>query len=93
MKSYFCFSCKERYPIGEIAKEGRTKKGKRWYVCSACSAAYREKINVKLDRDRWHGGVLCPRCESENRHDDGKYPLRTVWCDDCGFNFTLQLAA
>src|SRR5262245_14826100 len=86
-----CFVCKKRLVLTEqIKKEGRGPHGP-WFLCWDCSAAYREKMQVKVSKEHWKGGVLCPKCESSNRRDDGMWPFRTVWCDDCGFSFNLWL--
>lgn len=92
-KLFTCFVCKRRLSTALLRKRGKTKRGTYWDLCVECSAAYARKVHEEMDKARWKGGFFCPRCESENRVDDGSYPLRRVWCDDCSFTFTLMLEA
>jgi len=91
---YECFVCKRERSIARIVKEGRTRQGRRWFLCESCSKAYAEQVQSELKSKIWDANAgLCPRCEEPDLNDDDGFPLRTRWCDACGFRYTLMLAS
>jgi len=43
VEKFPCFGCKRRFPMEEIARSGRNRRGYWWYLCRSCHRKRKKK--------------------------------------------------